>query len=110
MDLPNPGIEPGSLAWQADSLPTELSGKPDPYLKTIFAIREVEQKNVGGGVLKSAWGSASNGKPHVLTAGWPVLQCGPTVDCAQNKGTGVCVVGTAHSSFLFFKHKMYFLS
>ena len=28
-DLPNPGIEPGSPALQADSLPTELSGKPD---------------------------------------------------------------------------------
>ena len=28
MDLPNPGIEPGSPALQADSLPTELSGKP----------------------------------------------------------------------------------
>ena len=27
-DLPNPGIEPGSSALQADSLPTELSGKP----------------------------------------------------------------------------------
>ena len=27
-DLPDPGIEPGSLALQADSLPTELSGKP----------------------------------------------------------------------------------
>ena len=27
-DLPNPGIEPGSPAWQVDSLPTELSGKP----------------------------------------------------------------------------------
>ena len=26
-DLPNPGTEPGSLALQADSLPTELSGK-----------------------------------------------------------------------------------
>ena len=25
-DLPNPGIEPGSLALQADSLPTELQG------------------------------------------------------------------------------------
>ena len=23
-DLPNPGIEPGSPAWQVDSLPTEL--------------------------------------------------------------------------------------
>ena len=27
-DLPNPGIEPGSLALQADSLPIDLSGKP----------------------------------------------------------------------------------
>ena len=27
-DLPNPGIEPGSPAMQADSLPTELQGKP----------------------------------------------------------------------------------
>ena len=28
MDLPDPGIEPGSPALQADSLPAELSGKP----------------------------------------------------------------------------------
>ena len=28
VDLPDPGIEPGSLALQADSLPTELWGKP----------------------------------------------------------------------------------
>ena len=28
MDLPDPGIKPGSPALQADSLPTELSGKP----------------------------------------------------------------------------------
>ena len=27
-DLPDPGIEPGSPALQADSLPIELSGKP----------------------------------------------------------------------------------
>ena len=27
-DLPNPGIEPGSLALQANSLPIELRGKP----------------------------------------------------------------------------------
>ena len=27
-DLPNPGIEPRSLALQADSLPAELPGKP----------------------------------------------------------------------------------
>ena len=28
-DLPNPGIKPGSHALQADSLLTELSGKPE---------------------------------------------------------------------------------
>ena len=27
-DLPEPGIEPGFPALQADSLPSELSGKP----------------------------------------------------------------------------------
>ena len=27
-DLPDPGTEPGSPALQADSLPTELPGKP----------------------------------------------------------------------------------
>ena len=27
-DLPNPGVEPGSPALQADSLPSEPSGKP----------------------------------------------------------------------------------
>ena len=27
-DLPNPGIEPGCPALQADSLPSELPGKP----------------------------------------------------------------------------------
>jgi len=27
-DLPNPGIKPRSPTLQADSLPTELSGKP----------------------------------------------------------------------------------
>ena len=27
-DLPNLGIEPRSLAWQADSLPAEPQGKP----------------------------------------------------------------------------------
>ena len=28
VDLPDPGIEPGSPALQEDSLPTELSRKP----------------------------------------------------------------------------------
>ena len=28
-DLPSPGIEPGSLALQADALPSEAPGKPN---------------------------------------------------------------------------------
>ena len=31
-DLPNPGIEPGSPAWQANSLPTEPPGKSHKYI------------------------------------------------------------------------------
>ena len=33
-DLPNPGIEPGSPALLADSLPTETSGKEEHYPAT----------------------------------------------------------------------------
>ena len=32
-DLPDPGIEPGSHALQADSLPAELLGKPGSLSK-----------------------------------------------------------------------------
>ena len=39
-DLPNPGIEPGSPALQANSLPTELQGKP------IHGLRHVETSQV----------------------------------------------------------------
>ena len=35
-DLPNPGLEPESPALQADSLPTELSGKPILYFIAPF--------------------------------------------------------------------------
>ena len=37
-DLPNPGIETRSPALQADSLPTELSGKPreTPYIHNCY--------------------------------------------------------------------------
>ena len=34
-DLPDPGIEPGSPALQADSLPTELQGKPNCGLNEL---------------------------------------------------------------------------
>jgi len=35
-DLPDPGIEFGSPALQADSLPTELQGKPKMILIYLF--------------------------------------------------------------------------
>ena len=41
MDLPDPGIKPGSPALQADSLPTELSGKPLPNTRSLLKKRKV---------------------------------------------------------------------
>ena len=35
VDLPNPGIEQGSPALQADSLPAELSGKPEIQISNV---------------------------------------------------------------------------
>ena len=38
-DLPNPGIEPGSPALQADSLPTELRGKTScTYRPSVYLL------------------------------------------------------------------------
>ena len=35
-DLPDPGIKPGSLALQENSLPAELPGKALIYIKYIY--------------------------------------------------------------------------
>ena len=46
-DLPKPGIEPGSPAWQAGSLPTELGGKPRLYSRnSIILLPLVAHKKV----------------------------------------------------------------
>ena len=45
-DLPNPGIEPRSPALQADSLPTELQGKP------IKDYRKGQKNNICQSLLK----------------------------------------------------------
>ena len=34
-DLPDPGIEPGSPALEADALTSEPPGKPEPYPKMV---------------------------------------------------------------------------
>ena len=36
-DLPNPGIEPMSPTWQADSLLSELAGKPSQFARAAIA-------------------------------------------------------------------------
>ena len=38
-DLPNPGMEPGSPALQADSLPTEPPGKPGIKVTPYSSVR-----------------------------------------------------------------------
>ena len=35
-DLPNPGLEPGSPAFLADSLPNELPGKPEIHVNIML--------------------------------------------------------------------------
>ena len=68
----------------------ELSGKTDPYLNTTFARREVEQKDVGGGLEVSTGQRQPRETARVLTDGQPVVQCGPTQ----------FIVGAAHSPFV----------
>ena len=41
--LPNPGIEPGSPALQADSLPTELRGKPHIFAYICFLLNSIRE-------------------------------------------------------------------
>ena len=45
-DLPDPGIKPGSLALQADSLPSEPAGNPEPLTIESKHTR-VKEKQVG---------------------------------------------------------------
>ena len=40
-DLPNPGIEPGSPALQANSLPTELQGKPQGAIPDHLSLEKI---------------------------------------------------------------------
>ena len=39
-DLPDPGVKPVSPALQADSLPTEPSGKPNIFRTAVKAIKQ----------------------------------------------------------------------
>ena len=44
-DIPKPGIEPGSLTLQADSLLSELTGKPNKYLSNDYYFKKYFIKN-----------------------------------------------------------------
>ena len=52
-DIPNPGIEPGSPALQADSLPSELPGKPRMDM-SLSELRELVMD-------RDAWRAAIHG-------------------------------------------------
>ena len=46
-DLPDPGIEPGSPALQADALPSEVPGKPLPvYVCESWTIKKTEHQRI----------------------------------------------------------------
>ena len=45
-DLPNPGIEPRSPALQADSLPSELPGKPNVILSLSIYLSAQVRRNI----------------------------------------------------------------
>ena len=44
-DLPDPGMEPGSPALQADSLPSEPPGKPSTVRTIIFKKKQRKFRN-----------------------------------------------------------------
>ena len=83
-DLPDPGIEPSSLASQADSLPSELPGKPkEPECPILmYHIQMKGQRNAlcqvwgpgpgdtGGRAM--AWDSCTAGGP---AASWWAVSC-----------------------------------
>ena len=52
-DLPNPGIEPRSLALQADSLPTELQIYPHSYPFPFHTKVIVPQRRAGPSLIKN---------------------------------------------------------
>ena len=63
-DLPNPEIKPGSPALQADSLPTELQGKPDLPIPGIEPASLTSLALAGGFFTTSAtWEATACGVP-----------------------------------------------
>ena len=61
VDLPDPGIELGSPALQADSLPAELPGKPGGSLRSSLFMLPLEEPE---GILKRLVDSDKRAKPE----------------------------------------------
>ena len=58
-DFPDPGIEPGSTALQADALPSELQGSPniEMWMLFIFLIQQISnQRQLCGWCCGRHWG------------------------------------------------------
>ena len=77
-DFPDPRIQPGSAALQADYLPTELWGKPNAYLDYIKSLLQCRKWKW------SRWVVSDSLWPHGL---WPTRLL-PSWD-SPGKSTGV---------------------
>ena len=79
-DLPNPGIEPRSPTWQADSLLSEPQGKPKntgvgslSLLLRIFPTQELNRDLLH--CRRILYQLSYEGSPHSLTV-WITINCG----------------------------------
>ena len=54
-DLPNPGMEPGSPALQADALSSEPPGNPNKHLRNIPGEKQCCQKTMHSVMSDSLW-------------------------------------------------------
>ena len=104
-DLPNPGIEPGSLVLQADALTSEPPGKSIKY-------STCQNKETASHVssLKSSLSYilvASQGKPCCLFL-WEII---PNSQKNCKNGTkNTCILSTQNHLLLIFSHLFYQLS
>ena len=89
--LPDPGIEPGSSALQADSLPTELQGNPCRFaMREAFLLRYLGRKDACLEMASSLSLEGSSRNKTVPQLEWcAVLSCFSRVWLFAGKNTGV---------------------
>ena len=97
MDLPDPGIELGSSALQADSLTTELSGKPNfkkikkliQFFKPFFPL--LQNRSI---TLMIKWHDLEDAIEHLASVFLPALVLSVVIkisrlsDCTQHTRQG----------------------